>query len=868
MKSPPRSRYNVGFLIAVGLAFHYVYMSSIFDCYFSSTVSNGMSPVTVPSNLAKRLVLIIGDGVRADLLFSLNPFDNIPGSPRIVAPYLRSVMEHSGAFGISHTRVPTLTRPGHVAIIGERFDAGMYEDMSTISKGWTSEPVEFDSIFNQSSTTFSFGFPSVQSMFSRRAAPGKIRDWCYEDGEQDYTKDASALDFWVLENLQRLFRNSTDDPILSSQLNADKTVFFLRLGGLDITGHSYRPHSKEYMNNIRAVDRIVERSQSLFNEYFQDSQTSFIFTADHGMSVTGVHGDGHPDNTRTPLIAWGAGIRGPLPDSSPSSHDEYSQPWGLNHLLRRDIEQADITALMATLLGLQWPAHSVGILPDADSSRPGYLALSAGEETVARASIANANALLEHYRVKHVETNQGRRLFYKPFERLEGRADNNIAVRASMLQRTQTAMDANDWKNVHNESLVLIQAALEGIRYLQTYDSFLIHVIVTAGYVGWAAYSSLYISRPLDQSLSQRASPRASTTITVLVTLVLCCSWAVFALQHSPWTYYIYISFPCFFWRQFLLQTPWRFIPPTFRYSQCTITALLVFVALQGITVCRSILSAGEEVLTSYPLAMMALAVWVTYGSVQSLQAKSGLPILNQYLGWILRHTDCALVASPLLAVMLGAKFGNALTKTTAYLIGFGVWLVVLSVNAEGLFYLAYAMTLQIWIEVETTLRNEQPVANSGEYRSLRLDDLRIAIFFLFFSQCGFFGAGNVASIVSFYLEPVYRLVITFKPFLVFGLLMGKAVIPYVILSVSLATLNARLHLPPFSILLVALPLTDVVTLTFFYQVSDVGSWTEIDQPIGRFCVMSLLLLWSMGICAAGEYLMADPFRLDREKVD
>lgn len=46
---------------------------------------------------------------------------------------------------------------------------------------------------------------------------------------------------------------------------------------------------------------------------------------------------------------------------------------------------------MATLLGLQWPAHSVGILPDADSSRPGYLALSAGEETVARASLANAN---------------------------------------------------------------------------------------------------------------------------------------------------------------------------------------------------------------------------------------------------------------------------------------------------------------------------------------------------------------------------------------------------------------------------------------------------------------------------------------------
>lgn len=231
--------------------------------------------------------------------------------------------------------------------------------------------------------------------------------------------------------------------------------------------------------------------------------------------------------------------------------------------------------------------------------------------------------MLEHYRVKHgtrsdfvlcfvlkvhIETNERRRLFYKPFEPLEGRAGDNINARASKLQRTQTAMGANDWKGVHNESLVLIQAALEGLRYLQTYvsqrsfivsktyvrwnhryDSLLIHVIVTVGYAGWAAYSSLYIFRPMDQAPSQGASPSISATITVLVTLVLCCSWTAFALQHSPWTYYMYITFPCFFWHQFLVQMPWRFIPPTFRYSQSMVAVPLVVAALQGITVCRSI---------------------------------------------------------------------------------------------------------------------------------------------------------------------------------------------------------------------------------------------------------------------------------------
>ena len=66
------------------------------------------------------------------------------------------------------------------------------------------------------------------------------------------------------------------------------------------------------------------------------------------------------------------------------------------------------------------------------------------------------------------------------------------------------------------------------------------------------------------------------------------------------------------------------------------------------------------------------------------------------------------------------------------------------------------------------------------------------------------------------------------------------------------------------------------MTMTFFLNVTDtgectccgshidltldhdVGSWLEIGQSISFFCITSLLLVWSAGICAAGEYLVLD----------
>lgn len=527
-------------LALAALLIHAILLASIFDIYFTSPVESGLEPqYFLMKPPAERLVLFVADGLRADTVFSVD--DN----GLSLAPFLRDVVKRKGRWGVSHTHVPTESRPGHVALI-----AGLYEDVSAVTRGWSENPVLFDSVFNRSQHTWAWGSPDILPMFGKGAAEGRVETFTYDASWEDFAdSDASKLDWWVFTKVREFFEHAKVNQILAGKLAEDKVVFFLHLLGIDTNGHAHRPYSKEVTDNLKFVDSEINKIESMINSYFDDDKTAFVFTSDHGMTDWGSHGAGSLHETMTPLISWGAGIKSPRSNAYAEKvyHDGFSEKWGLQRFERVDVEQADIAPLMATLFGGAIPVNSEGVLP------MGYIHYNKG--FVAAGIETNSRQLFEQVKLKEARIRSNCLPYvFRPYPKMSSLAmvDEQVKLQSFLREKQyQMAIDL---------SMNQIKIYKEAVKYYHTYHRASLLVVLSFGFVGWMLCTFLYILDDKIRSERTFSEPSSNDWEFPKKSLLLWCLVCfLLYLQSSPWLYYLYYSLTIFSWRhvwkkRFILQ--------------------------------------------------------------------------------------------------------------------------------------------------------------------------------------------------------------------------------------------------------------------------------------------------------------------------
>ncbi|KAK6022704.1 phosphatidylinositolglycan class [Ostertagia ostertagi] len=813
------------------------------------------------------------------------------------SPFLHSLIkERKGVYAVSRTHVPTESRPGHVAIF-----AGFTEDVSAVARGWKHNPVPFDSIFNRSKESWMWGSPDIMTLFDNYA---HVHSFMYSESDEDFgSNEAYKLDEWVFTHveiclvptfLKEFFNDAKNDAALKQRLTSDKQVFFLHLLGLDTNGHGNKPHSKEYLDNIQVVDRGIERTQQVFNEFFNDEATAFVMTADHGMTDWGSHGAGSDDEVLTPFVAWGAGL----------------QKGGATST----ISQVDLTPLLASLIGVAVPVNSMGILP--------IQVLDVSPNYMFKSSLANFLQLKEQFLVLRAE--KAKRLWFQEFGTFGLKALESLEVEIMKLAKLRRFAAAS---SLFVENAPYIKKA---IFHYHRYDRAFLGAAISCCFMAWIALVWCYLTRDRSVPIFTRKTLVPNRIFSGLLAFMV-----VFCLYcRLPLTNWFYLLLPLF-----LLSVIENVLNVTnnvcafigycvANYSTVSFSFLLQpFLLLIGTSVLlfiyviifmdRRFLAALFILLTLVPnlysskVAEQWARVWqftcialLLFPFLPNV-GKSEIPLLcigaPLLLAIVLRklsrhyllerkskdlcNLSLMLVVTAVLILASSYLFQKppALLRLISWLsLPFSLLLPLfspptivdrsslfvpyslLSIAYESTFTLCFIPLLLMFLRFEFShlsdveflhLPADQSLDAACTSRSSRVTgaELRRAVICVSFVLATIFGTGNFASMNSFNPSTLSRYISVFSPFIMATLLVLKIFIPLLMIALLFAAVLRFNHEAIQRLSCLVLIITDLMAMCFFHQLKDDGSWLDIGLSISQYLIsmcMSVAVLLLL-LCAS-----------------
>ena len=855
------------------LVIHLLFVCSVFDIYFCSPVISSErhhSPkYDAQAAPAKRLVLFVADGLRAQSVF------DYPER----TPFLRKVANSLGGYGVSHTKLPTESRPGHVALIG-----GMFEDPSAITKGWQENPVDFDTVFNQSQNVWSWGSPDILPIFAKTAEKGKVRTEMYKPEDESFFEhqDISKLDTWVFDKVDAFFKNNADNEVLR---RSDRTILFLHLLGLDTNGHSNKPHSPQFEHNLRIVDQgvqeVVRQCESFWGH---DGRTSYIFTSDHGMTDWGSHGAGMDHETQTPIFVWGGGIRGPqvgrtsVPQfSSKKSHD---------------VNQTDVAPLMSALLGLNYPQHSLGKVP------LDFLSLHPSDKVEVK--VANALQIYEQYlsfKKKRTDT-----FLSSPLSSRQADPFAEMDELDTVLSQIQTLKSRAKFDSALKVANDLFDISYKALFHYQRYHRIPLYIAASFTYLGFIFYIVLQIVQDYTSLVIKKKEEDVKIIVYALATFGFCYSLLATLGQNVPWHFFFYYFCPFVVWTKVLnlvLSVQMAPTVPSNNYAEIAKSLILYLINIECLVGsffdrrCMSVAMAlimylhrtdDKRLMCFWSFCCIALSAFTftpTVGKERMPNLVLMSSIASGFLGTVIQPDKGTFatnlqgfntVISGICVVLANNADGWAsYARTISWMLMIvslplafvshprkGLWARLISSNLalmtvyqlfsltyESLFLLTLVSAMSLWLMIEhqkylgyTDLKHISVIKDPRQRSIVDNDDWKRALTFLTFAIVSFFGTGNIASLNSFDPRSIQTLVTTFSPFLMGGLLLLKVVLPFLVVALFAYCVQYVTQMPRKALFLMVLIFSDIMGLHFFFLVTDQGSWLDIGTSLSHFIIV------------------------------